>query len=240
MDTPRPRSAFWRRNTIWPILSGSLIGLLLIGYYVFSLDIVSYAAWTALVLLVLTLAPNNLFKLFPTFAPELMNRLTRYRRDFGISTGLIILLHVDFALLIYGGVNLLAPTSHTISNYFSFSWSREILPAWLSLFVIILMLLTSNLYAQQKLKTGWKLLHSFIWFITPLLLTHSLLASSLYRADPSSQALLAFGFLILLALVGGLIYGRRHQYSWISIRPVSWVLIAGIISLIYVFATLPR
>ncbi len=234
------RAAFWRRNTVWPLLSGGIILIVLLGYYLADWSIVRLAAWSALILLNLCLLPGNIFRLAPHFLPGTMKYLSRYRRDFGISAGIVLLLHATYAYIVYAGLLVSGPDLAAIGRIsLQFALRREILLGEVSLIIIILLLLTSSLWSQQWLKTTWKLIHSWIWILPPLALVHALLASSTFRGIPSQVAVVGLGILIIMGLIFEGVGAYQKGISWITIRRLVWIVGAGVVGIVYTLLTIP-
>ena len=65
---------------------------------------------------------------------------------------------------------------------------------------MISLLLTSSKWTIIKLGKKWKQLHSLIWLLVPVALTHSLLSSNKYAEDLSKPAMIGLGMAILLMI----------------------------------------
>lgn len=118
-----------------------------------------------------------------TLIPIHFKQLARYRRDFGITAGMLIALHGIFAFWTY------LPSS--LDNLFKL----PIVGGFIGMLIIVSMLITSNYVVQRKLKNAWKSIHAFIWFILPLGLMHANLAAQAYLGETP---------ILAIAILGGL------------------------------------
>jgi len=132
---------------------------------------VKISIYLGLIFLILTLVPIH-FK-----------KLVRYRRDFGITAGMLIALHGIFAFWTY------LPSS--LNNLLQL----PIVGGVVGMLVIVSMLITSNYVVQRKLKNAWKSIHAFIWFILPVALMHANLAAQAYLGETP---------ILAIAILGGL------------------------------------
>jgi len=168
-------------------------------------DVVAVAANLGLLFLALTLLPINIMKLrfgFLAGALPALGWLVRHRRDFGILCGLLFVIHGTSAYIEYSSVSP------------SFLFTKPILPGVIAAFVIILMLLTSNLWVQQRL-SRWRNLHELIWFILPLGMAHATGAALEYIGDDAGSATAAFGTLMVFVLVEFVLAKvRRLPLNW--------------------------
>lgn len=118
----------------------------------------------------LTLVPINIVKTIQN--PKLkkfVSVLASNRRVFGIVSGSIALIHSSFTIwqkYDFKLINLL---------------TRETLPGSLANLIMLLMLSTSLFSVQRKFR-NWKMLHSIVWLLVPLVFVHALL-SEIYFVD---------------------------------------------------------
>jgi DMSO/TMAO reductase YedYZ heme-binding membrane subunit len=118
-----------------------------------------------------------------TLVPIHFKKLVRYRRDFGITAGMLIALHGILAFWTY------LPSS--LNNLLKL----PIVGGVVGMLIIVSMLITSNYVVQRKLKNAWKSIHAFIWFILPLGLMHANLAAQAYLGETP---------ILAIAILGGL------------------------------------
>jgi len=159
-----PRIPLWARLIF---VSGVCIFISSIA----GISTVKTSIYLGLIFLILTLVPIH-FK-----------KLVRYRRDFGITAGMLIVLHGVFAFWTY------LPSS--LNNLLQL----PIVGGFVGMLVIVSMLVTSNYVIQRKLKNAWKSIHAFIWFILPVVLMHANLASQAYLGETP---------ILAIAILGGL------------------------------------
>ena len=147
-----PKIPLWLKLTI---LSGVCI---FIGNIV-GITTIKTSIYLGLTFLILTLVPIH-FK-----------QLARYRRDFGITSGILITLHGFFAF-------------STLLNF-----SIEKLVQWtivdglVASILFVILLVTSNYSVQRKLGNKWRVIHAFVWFALPLSLLHALMAGRYYMNE---------------------------------------------------------
>ncbi len=208
-SSPLSRIELWNRNKVWICSSLVLAALLFFlnkaGIYT---NLVTSTVYTGIAFLVLTLIPNNLLKLqLPILkgATPLLARLTKYRRDFGIIAGLIILAHVAFVLLGAGVVTLADPININWAMIGMAIFSKQVILGFISFVIIVLMLLTSSNVIHRALGKKWKLLQSLIWLVVPLALAHFNLVTN--KID--LPTLIGFGAIILLVIIEFIVYSRR-------------------------------
>lgn len=163
-----PKIPLWLKLTILSglcVLVGNIVGI----------TTIKTSIYLGLTFLILTLVPIH-FK-----------ELVRYRRDFGITSGILISLHGFFAF-------------STLLNF-----SIEKLVQWtiidglLASILFVILLVTSNYSVQRKLGNKWRMIHAFVWFALPLSLLHALMAGRYYMGE---LPVLAFVILGILALFG--------------------------------------
>lgn len=153
---------------LWIILT-ILSGVTVFIGNIVGISPIKTSIYLGLVLLIFTLVPIH-FK-----------KLVRYRRDFGIASGILITLHGIFAF------NTLMNAS--VEKLFH----QVIINGYLAAIIIVLLLITSNYSVQRKLRNKWRVIHAFVWFALPLSLLHSLMAGRYYTGDLPILALLSIG-----------------------------------------------
>lgn len=154
----------------------------------------------------------GLLFLILTLIPIHFKKLVTYRRDFGITSGVLILLHGSLAF-------------NTVMNAVIMKLFHEtIVNGYIASLIIVLLLITSSYFVQRKLGNKWRTLHALIWFSLPLSLIHAVMAAQYYTGDLPILALLALGGLVLFG-VGKIILPKSNMRE--NIRDAS-LLILGI------------
>ncbi len=199
-----PKIPLWLKLTI---LSGLCV---LIGNIV-GITTIKTSIYLGLTFLILTLIPIH-FK-----------RLARYRRDFGITSGILITLHGFFAF-------------STLLNF-----SIEKLVQWtiidglLAAILFMILLVTSNYSVQRKLGNKWRVIHAFVWFALPLSLLHALMAGRYYTDEIPTLGFIILGGLGLFG-IGKVILPKTNLKE--NLRDASLVIV-GIVFAIGVVLLYP-
>jgi DMSO/TMAO reductase YedYZ heme-binding membrane subunit/predicted heme/steroid binding protein len=179
----------FRRNYLWVALSLISLAILTVVNFLDESLTNNISAYVGLLFLILTLVPGHLAKIEPIKrrAPGLFLFMMRRRRDFGITAGILFLLHSVASLYYY-----------TDSLFdFEFSTSEGVFYGTVALNIIIFMLLTSNLPLQKASKGQWKNLHLLIWFAVPLILLHALIAVDIFQNEFPYISVIAISILLL-------------------------------------------
>lgn len=166
---PIPKIPLWARLTI-------VSGALLFFGSVFGVNYIKSSIYGGLIFLILTLIPIH-FK-----------KLARYRRDFGIVSGILITLHGILAF------------KTLLNASFAKMFHQVIINGYLAAIVFVLLLITSNFGVQRKLGKTWRTIHALIWFVLPLSLLHALMAARYYTGDLPIAAFLSIGGLGLFGI----------------------------------------
>lgn len=189
-----------RRNILWFLLTAIL------GTFAwFAEKAVSLTAMLGTVFLLLTLLPENLRKLpIPGFqkTKALLGKLTLLRRDFGIVAGLLFVEHVLLVLRYFGYFTTVPLLTKT--NF----------PGSIALIVMIILILTSNLWSMKLLKQYWKAVQSLVWFALPLIFAHGILAKWAAEQELSAISIIGYGGLalfVVLEIVAGVVTGQRSK-----------------------------
>ena len=199
-----PKIPLWLKLTI---LSGLCI---FIGNIV-DITTIKTSIYLGLTFLILTLVPIH-FK-----------QLARYRRDFGITSGILITLHGFFAF-------------STLLNF-----SIEKLVQWtivdglVASILFVILLVTSNYSVQRKLGNKWRVIHAFVWFALPLSLLHALMAGRYYTDEIPTLGFIILGGLGLFG-IGKIILPKTNLKE--SLRDASLVIV-GIVFAIGVVLLYP-
>lgn len=167
---PIPKIPLWARLTI---VSGTL---LCIGS-VFGVNYIKSSVYGGLIFLVFTLIPIH------------FRKLARYRRDFGIVSGILITLHgiLAFKTLMNASVEKL--------------FHQVIINGYIAAIIIAVLLITSNYGVQRKLRKTWRTIHALVWFVLPLSLLHALMAGRYYMGELPKLAVLLLGGLAIFGIV---------------------------------------
>ena len=158
-----------------------------------------------------------------TLVPIHFKQLARYRRDFGITSGILITLHGFFAF-------------STLLNF-----SIEKLVQWtivdglVASILFVILLVTSNYSVQRKLGNKWRVIHAFVWFALPLSLLHALMAGRYYTDEIPTLGFIILGGLGLFG-IGKIILPKTNLKE--SLRDASLVIV-GIVFAIGVVLLYP-
>ncbi|MBC7475735.1 MAG: ferric reductase-like transmembrane domain-containing protein [Candidatus Sericytochromatia bacterium] len=216
----------WKHNRLWFLLTLALTSLILILDKIDIYNAAQGSSTFGIIFLVLSLLPNNFLKLkinkLQRFQ-KLFKTLARYRRDFGITAGILFIIHTITSLGLFG----------TIS--FEFIFSQPIILGLISLVIMIALLLTSSKWTIKKLGKKWKPLHSLIWILIPLALTHSLLSSNEYAEDLSKPALIGFGSALALVIFELYRHTKRTEKKEKYTLHIQLVTLGTVISLFIIF-----
>jgi len=206
-----------KNNKNWLIIS--LVSLILVGIAGFlkKRAEVSISAYIGILFLVLTLIPKNLALLLPAGWQKPFQAVGKYKRDFGITAGLLFLTHALLAWNIFGK---LKP---------EFLVRGEIILGLIALIIFIALLLTSSKWSIRILKKNWKRLHILVWAAVPLAFLHSSIAALHFTNEMSIIAVVGFGSLYLLAFAQ--IFIKKWQHFALIL--VSWILGIILLSVAY-------
>ncbi len=185
-----------KHNWFWWLLTLASAGLLWIVFQFEPLRAIKLSALLGTGFLGLTLVPNNSIMWIPTSLQSIKQVLKWAlvkRRDFGITSGIIFIIHALMSWIALGNLSV------------TFLFSQPIFFGVVGLIILGILLLTSNDYSVHVLRRKWKLFHNLIWVAIPFLLLHSVLAATLYSGEYSKIGILGFGGLIGLVLVEGLL-----------------------------------
>ncbi|MEI6462883.1 MAG: hypothetical protein WCO33_04445 [bacterium] len=131
------------------------------------------SAFFSMIFLGLTLIPGNLGNVLPSSMNTLKKTIFKAiakRRDFGIMFGVTILAHAIFAELKFYNLNILK------------GLTPDIIPGGIVLFLVAIMLITSN-YSVQRIVKRWKLIHSVIWFALPVVVIHGIFSAYNFKGE---------------------------------------------------------
>jgi len=206
-----------KNNKNWIILSLISFALVAVSSFVKKRAEVSISVYLGIGFLLLTIIPSNVAKLLPANLKMWPQKLAFFKRDFGITAGLLFLTHALLAWNIFGK---LKP---------EFLLRGEIILGLLALIIFISLLLTSNKWSIRVLKKNWKRLHILVWAAIPLAFFHSSLAAVSFSNEMSPIALIGFGSLYLLAFVQ--LFFKKWQHFVLVFT--AWILSIVIISAFY-------
>lgn len=153
--------------------------------------------------------------------PIYFKKLAKYRRDFGIVSGLYILLHAFYGFRDY------------LNFSFSALWGEGGITGLIALAVVVALLITSNYIVQRKAVPQWRLVHAFIWFALPVALVHSVLMVTGFFGEVPIGAVITLGGLSVFG-IAKMFFSRSPSND--KIRDTALV-IAGFVvgALIYFF-----
>ncbi len=173
--------------------------------------------------LLLTLLPKNLIRIKRLSRSQRLKNLAQYRKEFGISAGIWFVIHSILSVKRY--------FDPKISLIFQLT-SKESILGFISLIIFVLLLITSNNWSQRVLKKNWKLLHSLVWLVLPLIMVHAALASLYHEKEFSLPPVIIYGVLIGFVVMEYFLLRRQNQKNyWGHIIPVAiGILIAAIVT----------
>jgi sulfoxide reductase heme-binding subunit YedZ len=211
-----------KRNWLWICISTSVLVFLIVVYQIRQEQTVKLSAVCGTALLLLTLIPNNLLLWVPASYSKLLallRGLVIKRRDLGISSGIVFLFHIVFALTVYNSWNI------------SFFLTKAMIFGSVGMFVVVLLLVTSNNYSIRLLKNNWKIIQSIVWVAIPFILIHSLLASISFTDEYSKIGILGFGGLLIFIIVESILFLINPQktipHKW---RHLRFILLGSILA----------
>lgn len=165
-----------RKTPVW--MRYSALGLSTAGVLLLlGVSVVKSTIYLGIVSLIFTLIPIH-FK-----------RLARYRRDLGITAGILILTHGISASVTY--------TSLDPGRWLD----KSIIGGFVGLTIIIVMLITSNYMIQRSLSGKWRTIHSLIWFALPMTQGHAYLAAESYLGELPTMGIMVITGLGLFGIV---------------------------------------
>lgn len=206
-----------KNNKIWLLISLVSSGLVALTALQSKNLPIKLSVYLGILYLCLTLIPNNLALILPANLKKYPQMLAKYKRDFGISAGLMFLVHSFTAWSYYGKFE------------FNFFFEGEIILGYLANVIFVLLLLTSSQWSKKVLKTNWKKLHILVWAAVPLAFFHSNLAAVYYDGKINPLAVIGFGSLYLLAFIQ--LFFKKWQHF--AIIFVAWLLGFAIIAVAY-------
>jgi DMSO/TMAO reductase YedYZ heme-binding membrane subunit len=178
-------SRLWKLNKNWFIGSIVLVGLTILINSLKSGKGIGFSAAIGTGLLILSIVPANIWRIFNW---PFLKTLNRYRRDFGITAGLLFFTHVNLAVIKY----LQFPLTEIPNISFVLGIVAN--------YAMILLLLTSPFFVKKFLRGSWKYIHSLVWFLIPLALSHSILVVKLVENSWSVVGIIGFGGLFIFGL----------------------------------------
>ncbi len=210
---------FWKNNKIWFSICLLLeIILILVFTFLNEIQAIKLAVNIGLIFLFLTLffpSFNLLFKQKPKWLTQILTNLIKYKRDFGITSGVLFATHGIFASVYFGKSN------------FNFLLRDYIIPGFLAVLIFYTLLFTSNKFSQKKLGKNWKKTHSLVWFSLPFIWIHSFLATYNYNDNVSILTILTLSILFFLSILQ--LFKKQYKHFLLILSGII------IISLIYNF-----
>lgn len=220
-----------KRNLFWIITAIITYIFIFLIFYISPSLSVKYAALIGVIYLGLTLIPINSIRWISPRFPFIFNTfrwIITHRRDFGINAGLAFLAHADLSWFVHGNLSL------------SFLFTPPIIFGTIAYVIFLLILVSSNTYAINKLRTNWKRLQSLVWVTIPFVLIHSIIASTIYQGELTKIGVIGFGGLIIFAVFETMLIivnpETRKTNNWKHIR---LILIGNILALI-LFIVYPK
>jgi DMSO/TMAO reductase YedYZ heme-binding membrane subunit len=196
------------KNKNWIILSLITVALVFLSFLIQDKLAIKVSVYLGLGFLVLTLVPPNIHKILPVKLQTWNSKLIKFRRDFGIVAGILLVLHGLLSSGIFGKFNL------------KFALGYNIIGGFLAYLIFIALLLTSSNWSIRVLKKNWKRLHLLVWSAVGLAFSHAVLAK--YTFDEKEYPTLAV-ILILSILLASIIQLFRKKYIQFVLFAAGWV-----------------
>lgn len=166
----------------------------------------------------------GLFFLLFTLIPIHFKKLSRYRRDFGIVSGIFILLH--------GAIAFNSVLNANIAN----ALQQSILPGYIGSLIFFSLLITSNFFIQRKLGVRWRAIHALVWFALPLSLLHTVKASEAYTGEVALLGTALLGGLILFGFLKPFFApGVRREHLRDAVLIAFGVVVSAAMVWVYIF-----
>lgn len=213
----------WLRNRVWIIGTVGLWAAAFASPRIGWLSSLSLLAVVGMVLLVLTVVPNNVVRLGLVPAQQLA-RVVRHRRSIGILGGIAVTSHAALALW-FSGFD------------FRVFLLPSIVPAALALVIVVAMLVTSNRWIKTKMAMRWKSLQSLVWIALPLGAVHGMYAGG---GLVSRLSWVPLGVLVLVvgwAVVEYALVHKRKVTDPITVRHFRYVVGSALAGLAWWYFT---
>ncbi|MBD2387180.1 ferric reductase-like transmembrane domain-containing protein [Cylindrospermum sp. FACHB-282] len=179
-----------------------IVGILIIGLtYLVNFNGAGSSSLVGSVFLLVTLLPNNLLRFERLSKSRKLRALARIRRELGIASGVWFVIHAALSIQKYFSSEI---------SFFTQLTYREILPGFLSLIVFVLLLVTSNRWSQRLLGQNWQKLHSLVWLVLPLVLTHVTFVTLHYHGMILPPPFITYLGLMIFAAVE--FFGLRQNF----------------------------
>lgn len=203
------------KNKIWIVTSFISLVIVAISFAIEDKLAIKVSVYLGLAFLVFTLVPPSIHKILPEKLKTWNSKIIKYRRDVGVVSGILLVLHGMLATKIYGNFEI------------SFSLSYPIITGFLAYWIFIVLLLTSSDFAVRKLKKNWKRLHYLVWLAVGLSFSHAILAKYLF--DEKEYPTLA-AILIGLIAIASIVQLFRKKFIQFGLLIGGMVLAGGIIT----------
>jgi DMSO/TMAO reductase YedYZ heme-binding membrane subunit len=153
---------------------------------------ISSSAYVGLIFLLLTLLPNNLLRLHRWEHWGIKWPMADYRQQFGLLSFGWFWVHFTLAVTYLRSRLDIGEIRHSQIDY-------ALDTGQISIFVFVLLFITSNRWSQKVLGGNWNRLHSLVWVTIPLILMHAVSARWWFVKEPAFSAI-APASLIVFAL----------------------------------------
>ncbi len=201
-------------NALWLFLFCSSTLLSLLAELIRERSGLKVSVYLGIVFLLMTLLPVNILAFLPSSLPQslrsILNKMIANRRSLGITAGLLFILHALLSILTYGSFTP------------QFMFSKNIVLGTISMYIFMIILMTSNQAAQKFLRRRWKSIQLLVWLTPPLILAHSFLATWDFDGELTKVGLIAFGSLTLMPFVELALHAIRRKNPNIPIYNLKW------------------
>jgi DMSO/TMAO reductase YedYZ heme-binding membrane subunit/predicted heme/steroid binding protein len=194
------------RNSLWLGITIITVPVMILLENMGTMKLFTSSAYLGSLFLILTLVPPNLHRIIskqnwpiPKQIQDILRELSQLRRELGILSGIYFAIHGVWALNFFYNFNLQR------------AFQDEIILGQIALTVFIVLLITSSLTLQKKLKSTWKTIHAFIWLAIPLGLAHSVLSTLNFRNEYSILGLVTFGGLLFFLILKTFLSKEKEQ-----------------------------
>jgi DMSO/TMAO reductase YedYZ heme-binding membrane subunit/predicted heme/steroid binding protein len=183
------------RNSLWLGITIITVPIIALLENFGTMKLFTSSAYLGSFFLILTLIPPNLYRIIskqnwpaPKLLKDILRELSQLRRELGILSGIYFLIHGLWALNFFYSFNIQR------------AFQDEVILGQIGLFIFVVLLITSSITIQKKLKSTWKTMHAFVWLVVPVALAHSVLSTLNFRNEYSLLGLVTFGGLLIFLI----------------------------------------
>ena len=138
--------------------------------------------------------------------------LVKYRKDLGIVAGTWLLTHGLVSALFF------LKRDQPIIDQLTVLPLKAI---WIMVPILVLMLLTSNVYSEKLLGKNWNRLHKLVWLLPPLMFFHGNLAIAEFEKEDFAPAGVLLVIVVLVALYEAV---KKKTYQRAVLIIIGWMI----------------